>query len=54
MLPAVLFYVIWNLSSLLTHLTEMTDKIAHGNNFQSWLPLLGFERGKALYPLLAP
>lgn len=54
MLLVILFYLIWELSSPLTHFTKTTDRITYDNDLQSQLPLLGFERGKTLYPLLPP
>lgn len=41
MLVVILFYVIWNLSSLVTHFTKMTDKIAYGNDFSVTVALAG-------------
>lgn len=37
-----------------TYYTKLTDKRAYGNNFQPWLPLMGFERGKLCIHYWAP
>lgn len=48
MVAVILFYVIWYLSSLLTHFTQMTDKIEYDNDFQSRLPCWDLKRERFL------